>query len=1018
MLLYELLTGKTPFDPQTLLRAGLDQMRRIIREQEPPKPSTRLSTLTAVDLGTVAKQRHAEPPKLVHSIRGDLDWIVMRCLEKDRIRRYPTADSLADDLGRHLSNEPVEAAAPGVLYRVNKFVRRHRLGLTTASALTLLLAGGVAAITWQALRAEAAATKLSVTLANSDFLQATRLIAEEDYAAALTYLARSVTVNPKNDAALTRLLTLLTYHSWMIPTTFIHHSNLVVSAQFSPNGKHVVTASADGTARVWDAQSGQPLGAPMAHHGSVSSAKFSPDGKWVLTISEDRTVRVWNAQSGQSMTGPIAHSNAVSSAEFSPDGKRVVTASEDGMARLWDAQSGQLLTGPMRNESLVFARFNLDGKRIIALSGSKLVPVTWTNNTSTPLPEIWQGFVCETTVRIWDAQSGEPVTGLMKYNGGFSPAQLSADGKRAVLAAFPDLSVRVWDVEHAQPITPINKIGIALNQVRLSPDGKRILTISADSVARVWDAQSGRALGEPMKHNGHLKSAQFSLNGGRILTVSESGMARVWDAESGKPLTELTKLGPRTSAHLSADGKRIVTASEDKVVLVWNAEGGHAVSACLQDDGQSRRIQCHSVEFDSDGKRIVTSSGDGMVRVWDVRSGQPLTGPMKHNSSSYSAQFSADGKRIVTAPAEGARVWDAQSGQLLTGPMMINNPSNYFNWAEFSPDGRRILTASHDGARVWDAQSGKQLTGPMKHWKTLTLWTSHAPARFSPDGTRVLTVSDDSTVRVWDAQSGQPLAGPMLHSESVNAAEFSPDGKRVATCSLDGIVRVWDAQSGQLLTKPVDLGFSVKSPQFSLDRNRVVAALMDGTASVWDVQTGQQCVEPLRHNGDVSSAQFSRDGRWILTFSTSGMRLWDARSGQPMTEPLWCSGGFPSAQISPDGKWVVTARNKSGSGTCPTRLWDFAFPAPRCPDWLPQLAEVVSGQLLNKQGVMEASSQNRAVILAQIYERLNSASQGDDWSIWGRWFLGDRSTRTISPFLRVTLSQHVHNLVRQVPPIR
>ena len=116
VLLYELLTGQTPFDHQELVKVGLDAMRQTIREKEPPRPSTRLSTLEAAELSTVAKARRSEPPKLIHSVRGDLDWIVMKCLAKDRARRYDTANGLARDVERHLHNEPVVARPPSRLY--------------------------------------------------------------------------------------------------------------------------------------------------------------------------------------------------------------------------------------------------------------------------------------------------------------------------------------------------------------------------------------------------------------------------------------------------------------------------------------------------------------------------------------------------------------------------------------------------------------------------------------------------------------------------------------------------------------------------------------------------------------------------------------------------------------------------------------------------------------------------------------------------------------------------------------
>src|SRR6516162_6079613 len=137
VLLYELLTGKTPFDQKELLAAGLEQMRRTICEKQPPKPSTRLGAMGGSELTTTASRRHTEPPRLIHTVRGDLDWIVMKALEKDRTRRYPTANGLAMDVHRHLNDEPIAARPPSQLYLLGKLVRRNKLAVA-AGAVTLV----------------------------------------------------------------------------------------------------------------------------------------------------------------------------------------------------------------------------------------------------------------------------------------------------------------------------------------------------------------------------------------------------------------------------------------------------------------------------------------------------------------------------------------------------------------------------------------------------------------------------------------------------------------------------------------------------------------------------------------------------------------------------------------------------------------------------------------------------------------------------------------------------------------
>ncbi len=159
VLLYELLTGQTPFDAKELLQAGLDEIRRTIREREPARPSTRLSTMQGHVLNAVAQSRKTAAAQLVHRVRGDLDWIVMKALEKDRARRYETANGLAADIRRHLRNEPVAARPPSAVYQFQKLVRRHRLAFAAASAIALALAVGVAISVQASRKAQAEAVK-------------------------------------------------------------------------------------------------------------------------------------------------------------------------------------------------------------------------------------------------------------------------------------------------------------------------------------------------------------------------------------------------------------------------------------------------------------------------------------------------------------------------------------------------------------------------------------------------------------------------------------------------------------------------------------------------------------------------------------------------------------------------------------------------------------------------------------------------------------------------------------------
>ena len=252
VLLYELLTGKTPFETQELLAAGLEEMRRTICEKEPPRPSTRLSTMLKGELATTAKAHQAEAPKLIRLVRGDLDWIVMKCLEKDRNRRYETANGLAADLKRHLTNEPVVARPPSAAYRLQKAIRRNKLAFMAGVAVAASLVVGIGISTWQAKEAQQA-----------------RLEAEHQLYAAKMNLAQQAW-DQNNIGQLRQLLEEtqdspyrgFEWYYWQARThlawkTLRGHLDKVTSVAFSPDGQRIVTGSWDHTAKVWEAASGR-----------------------------------------------------------------------------------------------------------------------------------------------------------------------------------------------------------------------------------------------------------------------------------------------------------------------------------------------------------------------------------------------------------------------------------------------------------------------------------------------------------------------------------------------------------------------------------------------------------------------------------------------------------------------------------------------------------------------------------------------------------------------------------------
>lgn len=213
----------------------------------------------------------------------------------------------------------------------------------------------------------------------------------------------------------------------------------------------------------------------------------------------------------------------------------------------------------------------------------------------------------------------------------------------------------------------------------------------------------------------------------------------------------------------------------------------------------------------------------------------------------------------------------------------------------------------------------------------------------------------------------------------------------------DKTVRVWFPETGTVLTEPMQHNGGVKSARFSPDGKRIVTASDDKTARVWDAKTGTALTEPMQHEGGVRSAQFSPDGKRIVTTSDKTVRIWDSQTGKPLTEVLE-HGEVRSAQFSPDGMRVLTASHETA------RVWDISPVGNAAPNWLTELAEAVAGQHLNENGVFEPLNGDPSKVMQQLRDRLNGEAADDDWVRWGKWFLADRSTRTISPFSKVRLT--------------
>jgi WD40 repeat protein len=314
-------------------------------------------------------------------------------------------------------------------------------------------------------------------------------------------LVKLTEANPLHAQLISSLVALSQYDG---TKTLTGHSYGVSSANYSPDGKFVVTGSFDGTAKIWDASTGIILKTLKGHSDSVLSANFSPDGKFVVTGSWDNTTRIWDASTGKVLKTLTGHSDRVKSAYFSPDGKFVVTGSADGTAKIWDASTGKVLNTLTAPFSVNSANFSPDGKFVVAGSSGN-------------------------TAKIWDASTGKILKTLSGHSDSVRSANFSPDGK-FVVTGSRDWTAKIWDTSTGKVLNTLT-FPTSVYSANFSPDGKFVVSGSDDRRAGIWDAATGIILKTLSGHSAEINSANFSPDGKFVVTGSDDGTAKIWDLD-------------------------------------------------------------------------------------------------------------------------------------------------------------------------------------------------------------------------------------------------------------------------------------------------------------------------------------------------------------------------------------------------------------------------------------------------------------------------------------------------------
>jgi WD40 repeat protein/serine/threonine protein kinase len=798
VLLYELLTGTTPFDKETLIKAGFDEMRRIIRETEPSRPSQKVNALAADQLSTVADRRAADPRQLSLSMRRELDWIVMKALEKDRNRRYESAFSLAADLERYLADEPVEACPPSAFYRLRKLTRRNRGLLSAAATIVGLMLIGLVVSSQFAIRAshakhaaraaqreaEQTTEEMRSLLYASDVMLAAQDWRHNDVHQARNRLARHIPQAGKRD-----LRGFEWHYLWkqqaVAGVEIANLGSAVYDIAFSPDGKQFAATGAGGVIHLFDTNSGKTQSTIATQQGETNGIAFSPDSSRIAASGDDGTLRVWDLVSGRQLWVAKVHDGLAYQVKYSPGGETLVTCGkDDARVRLWDASNGAPL-GTLNEHQ--------HGIETIAISASGGVAAGDRRSYMT----------------YWDLQKGEPVwtAGVadpdpicaVDFSAGFYLAQANLSGQLTIMDTRSGTMVsqrRFADGIQSLAFAPRESwlaIGDGAGHLRIVPFEHGAWDLRA---AREWPA-----------HDGKIYAVKVTPDGKRILSGGADGRVMAWEPQAGTP-DKVLQFEQHYTTLRPLGNQQFVLAGQDHVTI-----RDHAGSV-IKRFGVPDHFHIASA---LPARLVFAASLVGAVRAWNFDTGeQVFLWPSDDQLENVALAVTADGRTLCLTSRDLGGDFRLQVIDVRSGSLLDELPVRNANHLDVSPDGRWLVFNSNNDLQLYDI-SQRTIVGT---------WQGHqGPIRslqFSQDGRRVGSVSADRTLKLWSVPAGQVEYSAITHRTGTIGLAFAPDGRRIATAGRDRMLRIWDGQKSEPIWEYLVTAGQILDLRYSLDGQQLL----------------------------------------------------------------------------------------------------------------------------------------------------------------------------------------------------
>lgn len=979
VLLYELLTGTTPFEKERFRDAAYDELLKIIREEEPPKPSARISTLEHTAT-TVSAHRRSDPKKLSALVCGELDWIVMKAMEKDRTRRYETASSLAADVQRYLDDEPVEACPPSVAYRFRKYARRNKTVLASASLVAAALVFGMVGTAWQAVRADA--ERVVATTQRDHAVEAEKLAQKSEQAAkrernaaviAREELRRVLYASELNRAqsaweagSYRRVMQILEstrpkpgesdlrgfeWHYWNrrlhgpLETQVIDMprvgTNRILDNTLSPDGSTLAVQYHDQhevSVAIWDVATRKETLHFQLDRGMLNLPRklpmfFSPDGTRLAILDtqrglEDsfislyRKLEIWNTQTGKRLFQMEDDAN-IRRVFFSHDGNRVVVSFvifEKGRRdthgyKVWDLNSDQI-TFSHRFEDVVSA-----GVVFLSPDGKKI-------------GVYWQRLLGRSDLRILDVETAKVLNERTSTSYLHCDA-ISFDGARLLvrIESLPNQAL-ILDSQSLETISTLSVDKDYLEEVLFSPDGR--LLAASTRASKVGSTRASKVL---------------------IWNLDDAPQA---PEKAIPPLFTLRVPSPAEHLRFSGDSKQLRCCILRRI-WTWNIpdrlaagkprswSNGAILGGSFNRDGTRAVLRAEPAAGFNDPRSSATSDSAPQqafaVLAWDVEADREIWRRQAPDDRAFAMPVLGPDSRYVVVPSENRRlspgegrpgvfstqlhVLDGHTGHEIrvfrpTGASDIDN-------MVFTPDGRHVAVLVTRRPKDDDLD-----------------W-SQIPASFQ--------------VVLWNVVTGEEVFAVKIDDDHPNLCGFTPDGKElmVGLQASRGLL-VLDAATGASRRIIAPKGTALQeSGKWSLSPDRKTLALVgsqdhsqDITVTLFAAKTGALLRRiPVDTRFSPLGICWSPDSRRIALVSEHYMRnavfnnrlagkvtIWDVDTGRlllALNREGLATGHSRAIRFSPDNHRLLHIaadnrfeRGKTYSYLHPIHIWD-ATPLPTTP---------------------------------------------------------------------------------------